>query len=156
MRFEASKGAKFHNKGKFKMTKEQKPTVGRIVQYVVENDFQAAANKAEVVPAIVTQCNEDGSLNLHVLINDAHPDGSAISLMRFNVVDWSTGAGHWQWPLIEKQEVKTETAPALPATPPAVNEPKLEAKQEDEKSKTESKDDKAAKSSKTTTPETDK
>jgi hypothetical protein len=149
MRFEPSKGAKFHNKGKFKMTKEQKPTIGRIVNYVVENDYPAAAGNAEVVPAMITKCNEDGSVNLHVMANESHPDGTAVVLMRFNVVDWSTGGGHWQWPVIEKQETEKEKTPVVPSAESLENA--TTAKAEGKKDEKE-----AVKPSKNTTPETEK
>lgn len=48
----------------------QKPTIGRIVFFVTEEE--------ETLPGIITKVNDDGTINLRVFTNQEHGSGAIL------------------------------------------------------------------------------
>jgi len=77
-----------------------KPTVGRIVHYVLAPNDLPNARVGEVRPAVVVRVNPTGSLNLSVILdgtNDQKRDPLSTSLW-CGSVDEGSVPGTWHWP----------------------------------------------------------
>lgn len=73
----------------------QKPSVGRIVDYIPTEDERKAHNYADVAPAIITAVWGENTINVKVF-GDASEDYCKTSIMQ--KVSEEQQGGYWQWP----------------------------------------------------------